>query len=44
MEREHAEHKFVNFGDAQHPEVLRAAGVADALLANVSIDNFEATE
>ena len=44
MEREHAEGKSVYLGDAQHHEELRAAGVADAHLANVSIDNFEATE
>ena len=44
VEREHAEGKSVYFGDAQQPEVLRAAGVADALLVIVSIDDFEATE
>ncbi len=44
VEREHAEGKSVYFGDAQQPEVLRAAGVADALLVIISIDDFEATE
>jgi monovalent cation:proton antiporter-2 (CPA2) family protein len=44
VEREHAEGKSVYFGDAQRPEVLRAAGVADALLVIVSIDDFEVTE
>jgi monovalent cation:proton antiporter-2 (CPA2) family protein len=44
VEHEHAEGKSVYFGDAQRPEVLRAAGVADALLVIVSIDDFEATE
>ena len=44
VEHEHAEGKSVYFGDAQRPEVLRAAGVADALLVIVSIDDFEVTE
>ena len=44
VEREHAEGKSVYFGDAQRPEVLRAAGVADVLFVIGSIDNFEATE
>ena len=44
VEHEHAEGKSVYFGDAQRPEVLRAAGIADALLVIVSIDDFEATE
>ena len=44
VEHEHAEGKSVYFGDAQRPEVLRAAGVAEALLVIVSIDDFEATE
>ena len=44
VEHEHAEGKSVYFGDAQRPEVLRAAGVANALLVIVSIDDFEATE
>jgi len=44
VEHERADGKLVYFGDAQRPEVLRAAGVADALLVIVSIDEFEATE
>ena len=44
VDRERAEGKSVYFGDAQRPEVLRAAGVADARLVIVSIDDFEATE
>ena len=44
VERERAEGKSVYFGDAQRPEVLRAAGVADALLVVVSIDDFVVTE
>ena len=44
VEHEHAEGKSVYFGDAQRHEVLRAAGVADALLVIVSIDGFEVTE
>lgn len=44
VEHEHAEGKSVYFGDAQRPDVLRAAGAADALLVIVSIDDFEATE
>ena len=44
VEHEHADGKSVYFGDAQRPEVLRAAGVADALLVIVSIDDFEVTE
>jgi len=44
VDREHAEGKSVYFGDAKRPEVLRAAGLADALLVIVSIDDFEATE
>ena len=42
--RERAEGKSVYFGDARLPEVLRAAGVADAPLVIVSIDDLEATE
>ena len=42
--RERAAGKSVYFGDAQRPEVLRAAGVADAPLVIVSIDDLEATE
>jgi len=44
VEREHAEGKSVYFGDAQRPDVLRAAGAEDALLVIVSINDFEATE
>ena len=44
VEHERADGKSVYFGDAQRPEVLRAAGVADALLVIVSIDEFEVTE
>ena len=44
VEHEHAEGKSVYFGDAQRPEVLRAAGVADAFLVIVSVDGFEVTE
>ena len=42
--RERAEGKSVYFGDAQRPEVLRAAGVVDAALVIVSIDDLEARE
>jgi monovalent cation:proton antiporter-2 (CPA2) family protein len=44
VDRERADGKPVYFGDAQRPEVLRAAGVADAPLVIVSIDALEATE
>jgi len=44
VERERAEGKAVYFGDAQRPEVLRAAGVTDAPLVIVSIDDLEARE
>ncbi len=44
VDRERADGKSVYFGDAQRPEVLRAAGVADAPLVIVSIDDLEATE
>lgn len=44
VERERAEGRSVYFGDAQRPEVLRAAGVADAPLVIVAIADFEATE
>ncbi|HED15833.1 MAG TPA: potassium transporter KefC, partial [Gammaproteobacteria bacterium] len=44
VEREHSAGKTVNYGDATHPEVLRAAGAADARIVIVSIDDFEATE
>ena len=42
--RERSDGKSVYFGDAQRPEVLRAAGVAEAPLVIVSIDDLEATE
>jgi monovalent cation:proton antiporter-2 (CPA2) family protein len=44
VDRERAAGKAVYFGDAQRPEVLRAAGAAAAPLVIVSIDNLEATE
>jgi monovalent cation:proton antiporter-2 (CPA2) family protein len=42
--RGRAEGKSVYFGDAQRPEVLRAAGVIDAALVIVSIDDIDARE
>jgi monovalent cation:proton antiporter-2 (CPA2) family protein len=44
VDRERAEGKAVYFGDAQRPEVLRAAGAVDAPLVIVSIDDREAAE
>ena len=44
VDRERADGKSVYFGDAQRPEVLRAAGAADAPLVIVSIDDREAAE
>ena len=44
VEREHAEGKTVFFGDAQRPEVLRAAGAAEAAIVIVTIDDTVATE
>lgn len=44
VDRERAEGKPVYFGDARRPEVLRAAGAAEAPLVVVSIDDFEAAE
>ncbi|RLA45364.1 MAG: potassium transporter KefC [Gammaproteobacteria bacterium] len=44
VNRERSDGKSVYFGDAQRPEVLRAAGVTDASLVIVSINDFEATE
>jgi monovalent cation:proton antiporter-2 (CPA2) family protein len=44
VDREREEGKSVYFGDAQRPEVLRAAGVADAPLVIVAIADLEATE
>jgi monovalent cation:proton antiporter-2 (CPA2) family protein len=42
--RERSEGKSVYFGDAQRPEVLRAAGAADAPFVIVTIDDIEAAE
>ncbi len=44
VNQERAEGKSVFYGDAQRPEVLRAAGVADSQLVIVSIDDYEVTE
>ena len=44
VEREHAEGKTVFFGDARRPEVLRAAGAAEAAIVIVTIDDTAATE
>jgi monovalent cation:proton antiporter-2 (CPA2) family protein len=44
VDRERADGRSVYFGNAVRPDVLRAAGVADAPLVIVSIDDFEATE
>ena len=44
VNRERVEGKSVYFGDARRPEVLRAAGVADAPFVIISIDDFEGTE
>lgn len=44
VDRERAEGKPVYFGDAQRPEVLRAAGAAETPLVIVSIDDREAAE
>ena len=44
VDRERAEGKAVYYGDAQRPEVLRAAGAADAPFVIVSTDDLEATE
>jgi len=44
VDRERAEGKSVYFGDARRPEVLRAAGAANAPFVIVSIDDLEATE
>jgi monovalent cation:proton antiporter-2 (CPA2) family protein len=44
VDRERAEGKPVYFGDAKRGEVFRAAGVADAPLVIVAIDDFEVTE
>ncbi|MEN8206500.1 MAG: monovalent cation:proton antiporter-2 (CPA2) family protein [Pseudomonadota bacterium] len=42
--RERAEGRSVYFGDTRRPEVLRAAGISDAPLVIVTIDDLEATE
>jgi monovalent cation:proton antiporter-2 (CPA2) family protein len=44
VDREREEGKSVYFGDAQQPEVLRAAGIVGAPLVIVSINDFEVTE
>ncbi len=44
VDRERAEGKSVYFGDAQRPEVLRAAGITDAPFVIVSINDIVVTE
>lgn len=44
VDRERSEGKSVYFGDAQRPEVLRAAGAINTPLVIVSIDDLEAAE
>lgn len=44
VDRERAEGNSVYFGDAQQPDVLRAAGAVDAPFVIVSIDDLEAAE
>jgi len=44
VKREREKGHNVFFGDAGRPEVLRAAGVADAAIVIVTLDDFEATE
>ena len=44
VDRGRAEGKSVYFGDVKRPEVLRAAGAADAPLVIVAIDDLDATE
>lgn len=44
VNQERMDGKSVFFGDAQRPEVLRAAGVENARLVIVSVADFEATE
>ncbi len=44
VDRERSEGKPVYFGDLTRAEVFRAAGVADAPLVIVAIDDFEVTE
>ena len=43
VNHERSEGKAVYYGDAQRPEVLRAAGAADAKLVIVAIDDYKAT-
>ncbi len=42
--RERAEGHRIFYGDVRRPEVLRAAGIADARLVIVTLDDFEAAE
>ncbi|MDH3864174.1 MAG: monovalent cation:proton antiporter-2 (CPA2) family protein [Gammaproteobacteria bacterium] len=42
--RERANGHRIFYGDVRRPEVLRAAGIADANLVIVTLDDFEATE
>ncbi|MDH3621768.1 MAG: monovalent cation:proton antiporter-2 (CPA2) family protein [Gammaproteobacteria bacterium] len=42
--RERANGHRIYYGDVRRPEVLRAAGIADAQLIIVTLDDFEATE
>ena len=44
VDRERTEGRSVYFGDAQRPEVLRAAGAANAPFVIISIDDLDATE
>lgn len=44
VDRERSDGMSVYFGDAQRPEVLRAAGAADASLVIVSIDDLDVAE
>ena len=44
VDRERADGKPVYFGDLNRAEVFRVAGIADAPLVIVAIDDFEATE
>jgi voltage-gated potassium channel Kch len=42
--RERANGHRIFYGDVRRPEVLRAAGIADAKLVIITLDDFEATE
>ena len=44
MLRERANGHRIFYGDVRRPEVLRAAGIADAKLVIITLDDFEATE